>query len=72
MTVQLKMNTSKPIQITWKTSNKSVVSVSSNGKIRAKKAGQAIITAKANGKTKKCKVTVSKAPGWAKKYGKIK
>ncbi|MCC8066064.1 MAG: Ig-like domain-containing protein [Clostridiales bacterium] len=45
--------------VTWKSSNSSVVSVNSNGKITAKKAGKNIkIKAKANGVTATCKVTV--------------
>lgn len=45
----------------WSSSNKKVATVSSNGKVKAKKAGTAIIKAKAkNGKTYKCKITVKK------------
>lgn len=43
---------------TWKSSNSKVASVTSNGKVTAKKKGTATITAKANGKTYTCKVTV--------------
>lgn len=43
---------------TWKTSNKSVVSVTSKGKIKAKGYGGAVITCKTNGRTIKCKVYV--------------
>lgn len=43
---------------TWKTSNKSVVSVTSKGKIKAKGYGGALITCKTNGRTIKCKVYV--------------
>jgi len=46
--------------VKWKTSNKAIVSVSSNGKIRAKKKGKATITAKVGKKTLKCVVTVKK------------
>lgn len=46
-------------KITWSSSNKKVVTVDKNGKITAKKAGTATITAKAsNGKKASCKVTV--------------
>lgn len=49
--------------VEWTTSNKSVVSVK-NGKINGKKPGKSVITAKtANGKLKKCTVTVKKKPG---------
>lgn len=47
-------------KVTWSTSNKKVATVSSNGKVTGKKAGTVTITAKANGKTAKCKVTVKK------------
>ncbi len=50
-------------KVTWKSSKKSVVSVSKNGKLTAKKAGKALITAiTENGKTAQCQVTVKKAP----------
>ncbi len=45
-------------KIKWYTSNKSVVTVSSKGKITAKKKGTATITAKMGNKKYKCKVTV--------------
>lgn len=48
--------TSKKVK--WTTSNKSVATVSSKGKVTAKKAGTATITAKVSGKSYKCKVTV--------------
>ena len=49
--------------VEWTTSNKSIVSVK-NGKINGKKPGKSVITAKtANGKLKKCTVTVKKKPG---------
>lgn len=47
-------------KVTWKTSDKSVAMISNKGKISAKKAGTATITAKYNGKFYKCKVTVVK------------
>lgn len=57
-TVQLKITgTSK--KVTWKTSNKAVATVY-KGKVTAKKAGTATITAKVSGKSYKCKVTVKK------------
>ena len=48
-------------KVKWKSSKKSVVSVSSSGVIKGKKFGKATITAKANGKTYKCKVKVVRA-----------
>ena len=45
--------------VTYKTSSKKVATVSSSGKVTAKKKGTAVITAATlNGKTAKCKVTV--------------
>lgn len=60
-TVQLKATvTGKSKKVTWSSSNKKIATVSSKGKVTAKKAGTAVITAKANGKTAKCTVTVIK------------
>lgn len=47
-------------KVKWSSSNKNVATVSSSGKVTAKKAGTATISAKVNGKTLKCKVTVKK------------
>lgn len=58
-TVTLKATVSgKNKKVTWKSSNKKVATVNSKGKVTAKKAGTATITATANGKKVKCKVTV--------------
>ena len=46
-------------KITWKSSKKSVASVSRTGVVTAKKSGKATITAKYNGEKYKCKVTVT-------------
>ncbi|MEE3392579.1 MAG: Ig-like domain-containing protein [Lachnospiraceae bacterium] len=56
-TLKLK-NKNKTIKknIKWKSSAKKIISVSSNGKITAKKAGKATITAKYKGKKYKCRV----------------
>ncbi len=45
-------------KVTWSTSNKSVATVTSKGKVTAKKAGSATITAKVGKKKYTCKVTV--------------
>ncbi|MGN0293743.1 MAG: Ig-like domain-containing protein [Lachnospiraceae bacterium] len=46
-------------KVAWASSDKKIAVVDSKGKVTAKKTGTAVITAKANGKTAKCKVTVS-------------
>lgn len=46
---------------TWKSSNAKVASVTSAGKVTAKKSGTATITARVRGKNYRCKVTVSGA-----------
>lgn len=45
-------------KVTYKSSKKSVVSVDSKGKLKAKKKGKAVITIKSGDVTVKCKVTV--------------
>ena len=47
-------------KVTWKSSKSSVAKVSSKGKVTAKKAGTATITAKVNKKSYKCTVKVNK------------
>lgn len=47
-------------KIVWKSSKKSVVSVNKIGKIKAKKKGTSVISAKYKGKTYRCKVTADK------------
>lgn len=58
-TKQLKLRRAKG-PITWKSSKKSVVTVSKKGKITGKRAGKAYITAKCRNGKKKCRVTVKK------------
>lgn len=59
--VTLKAEVAGPSKkVTWKSSNPSVAKVNSQGKVTAKKAGTAVITAAANGKTAKCQITVKK------------
>lgn len=55
--VTLKLNGASG-KIKWTTSNKKVATVSKKGKVTAKKAGSATITAKNGKKTYKCKLTV--------------
>ena len=47
-------------RIKWKSSKKKVVTVTKTGKLKARKAGKAVITAKIGKKKLKCKVTVKK------------
>ena len=58
-TFNLKVNGATK-KVKWSTSNKKIAAVNQKGKITAKKPGTATITAKVNGKTLKCKVTVKK------------
>lgn len=44
--------------VKWKSSKKAVAVVSKSGKVLAKKKGTAVVSAKVNGKTLRCKVTV--------------
>ncbi len=59
----LKATTSLKGKITWKSSNKKVASVSNKGRVKAKKAGTAVITAKIKANKVKCKITVKKSAG---------
>lgn len=56
-TTTLKVTGTKK-KVKWSSSNKKIATVSSKGKVTAKKAGTTYINAKVNGKTLKCKVTV--------------
>lgn len=56
---QLKVNGTKQ-KVTWKSSNKSIATVSSKGKVSAKKTGKATITAAVGGKKYTSKITVKK------------
>lgn len=50
-------------KVTWTSGKKSVVTVSADGRLKGRKPGSTMVTAKtANGKTVKCKVIVRKAP----------
>lgn len=59
-TLKIKGTTSK---VKWSTSKKSVATVSSKGKVTAKKAGVAKITGKVNGRKYTCTVTVKEQVG---------
>lgn len=50
-------------KVQWKSSDPAVAKISKNGKVRAKKAGSATITAKVNAKKLTCRVTVKKSKG---------
>ncbi len=71
-TYQLKVKNAK--RVTWSSTNKRIVSVTSKGKITGRKSGTATIKAKAGSKTYSCKVTVKKVSLSAKSltiaYGK--
>ena len=58
-TLQLKLNNAKGT-VKWKSSKKAVATVSSKGKVTAKKKGSATITATNGKKSYKCKITVKK------------
>ena len=67
-TLSLKnVNKSKKKKIKWTSSKKSVATVSKSGKVKAKKAGTATITAKLGKKKYRCKVTVKKKKTTKKK-----
>lgn len=59
----LKVKTFLKGKIRWSSSNKKVASVSNKGKVKAKKAGTAVITAKIKSQKVQCKVTVKKSGG---------
>ena len=65
-TYTLKLNGTNQ-KVTWKSSNKSIATVSSKGKVTAKSSGTATITATVLKKKYTCKVTV-KAPAPSKTY----
>lgn len=56
-TLQLKVSGTKK-KVVWKSSNKKVAVVNSKGKVTARGKGSCTITAKVQGKTLKCKITV--------------
>ena len=56
-TYKLKLKNNKK-KVKWSSSKKKVASVTSKGKVTAKRAGNAVITAKAAGKKYNCKITV--------------
>lgn len=58
---KIKIKSKLYTEVTYQSSNKAVAAVNKKGVVTAKKAGKAVITVKANGKTKKVKVTVKKA-----------
>lgn len=63
LTAQISPSNAADKSITWKSSKSSIASVDKNGKVTAKKAGKATITAIAsNGKSASCKITVTTDP----------
>ena len=56
--VTLKLKNSTASDVKWSSSKKSIATVTSKGKVTAKKAGSATITAKHDGKKYTCNVTV--------------
>lgn len=59
-------------KVTWKTSDKSIASVSQKGKVTGKKRGVATITAKADGCTATCRIRVVNASLSAEKLSLVK
>lgn len=68
-TLKVSGNTQK---VSWSSSKKSVATVTSKGKVTAKKNGTAYIYAKVSGKTMKCKVTVKTKPKTLTKEQRLK
>ena len=60
LSVTLQPATAAEAKVTWKSSNKSVATVTSSGKVTGMSAGTAYITASSAGKSDKIKVTVKK------------
>lgn len=56
-TLQLKVTGTKQT-VKWKSSNKKIVAISSNGKVKAKSSGKATITARIGTVKLTCKITV--------------
>lgn len=61
-TFVLKVKNAGKKKVVWRSSNKKVVTVTSKGKVKAKKTGAATIVAKVAGKKLTCKVTVVSKP----------
>lgn len=61
--------TGKSKKVTWKSSDKKIATINSNGKVRVKRRGTVKITATANGKSAKCKITIKKRKQDASKTG---
>ena len=68
-TVKLKATVKgKNSKVTWKSSNSDIAEVNGKGKVTGKNTGKATITAKANGKTAKCTVTVTNTADYKNLY----
>lgn len=66
--VSLKLKNATSADVKWSTSNKSIATVTSKGKVTAKKAGSVTITAKYDAKKYTCKVTVKSSEGSVEVY----
>ena len=56
----IKASTSNGSPVTWKSQKSSVATIDENGRITARKTGETNLTAKADGSTKVCRLTVKK------------
>ena len=72
LTVTISPSNANDKKITWTSSNKSVATVDSNGKVKAVGAGTATITAKVGNKTVTCTVTVTENITYSIKWEEVK
>lgn len=72
LTVTINPSNATDKKITWTSSNKSVATVDSNGKVKAVGAGTTTITAKVGNKTVTCTVTVTENVTYSIKWEEVK